>query len=62
MQNFSTSMCLEAQLESVRTLKGCGSAPYIEARICHEYDFVDPTQLYPWLETRKIPAFSWQGR
>ena len=39
-------------------------------RICHilrpgyaiEYDFRDPTQLYPWLETRKIPGLSWQGR
>ena len=62
MQNFSTSMCLEAQLESVRTLKGCGSAHILRPGYAIEYDFVDPTQLYPWLETRKIPGLFLAGQ
>lgn len=52
LQNFSTSMCLEAQFESVRTLKGCESAHILRPGYAIEYDFVDPTQLYPWLETK----------
>jgi tRNA uridine 5-carboxymethylaminomethyl modification enzyme len=54
LQNFSTSMCLEAQFESVRTLKGCESAHILRPGYAIEYDFVDPTQLYPWLETKNI--------
>ncbi len=54
LQNFSTSMCLEAQLESVRTLRGCESAHILRPGYAIEYDFVDPTQLYPWLETKTI--------
>lgn len=54
LQNFSTSMCLEAQFESVRTLKGCEYAHILRPGYAIEYDFVDPTQLYPWLETKTI--------
>ena len=54
LQNFSTSMCLEAQFESVRTLKGCESAHILRPGYAIEYDFVDPTQLYPWLEIKNI--------
>ena len=52
MQNFSTSMCLEAQFESVRTIRGCESAHILRPGYAIEYDFVDPTQLHPWLETK----------
>ncbi|MDD4159518.1 MAG: tRNA uridine-5-carboxymethylaminomethyl(34) synthesis enzyme MnmG, partial [Synergistaceae bacterium] len=54
LQNFSTSMCIEAQFESVRTLRGCESAHILRPGYAIEYDFVDPTQLYPWLETKMI--------
>lgn len=54
LQNFSTSMCLEAQFESVKTLKGCESAHILRPGYAIEYDFVDPTQLYPSLETKVI--------
>lgn len=54
LQNFSTSMCLEAQFESLKTIKGCESAHILRPGYAIEYDFVDPTQLYPWLETKKI--------
>lgn len=54
LQNFSTSMCLEAQFESVRTLRGCESAHILRPGYAIEYDFVDPTQLHPWLETKTI--------
>jgi len=54
MQNFSTSMCLEAQLETVRTIKGCEQAHILRPGYAIEYDFVPPTQLEPWLETKAI--------
>ncbi len=54
LQNFSTSMCLEAQFEAVRTLKGCENAHILRPGYAIEYDFVDPTQLEPWLETKEI--------
>lgn len=54
LQNFSTSMCFEAQMESVRTIKGCENAHILRPGYAIEYDFVDPTQIYPWLETKII--------
>lgn len=54
MQNFSTSMCLKAQIESVRSIAGCGHAEILRPGYAIEYDFVKPTQLQPWLETKKF--------
>lgn len=54
MQNFSTSMCIEAQFEAVRSIKGCENAQILRPGYSIEYDFVLPTQLEPWLETKKI--------
>lgn len=54
MQNFSTSMCLEAQLETVKTIHGCENAHILRPGYAIEYDFVPPTQLDPWLETKAI--------
>lgn len=54
VQNFSTSMCLEAQFESVRTIKGCEQAHILRPGYAIEYDFVVPTQLNPWLETKPV--------
>ncbi|MCE5201144.1 MAG: tRNA uridine-5-carboxymethylaminomethyl(34) synthesis enzyme MnmG [Synergistaceae bacterium] len=54
MQNFSTSMCLEAQFEAVSTIRGCEKAHILRPGYAIEYDFVIPTQLEPWLETKQI--------
>lgn len=54
MQNFSTSMCIEAQFEAVRTIRGCEHAHILRPGYAIEYDFVPPTQLEPWLETKMI--------
>jgi len=54
LQNFSTSMCIEAQFEAVRSLKGCENAHILRPGYAIEYDFADPTQLEPWLETKEI--------
>lgn len=54
MQNFSTSMCLEAQFETVRSIKGCENAHILRPGYAIEYDFILPTQLEPWLETKSV--------
>lgn len=54
MQNFSTSMCLEAQLETIKTIRGCENAHILRPGYAIEYDFVPPTQLEPWLEVKTI--------
>lgn len=54
VQNFSTSMCFEAQLESVHTIKGCEKAHILRPGYAIEYDFVQPTQLTAWLEAKSV--------
>lgn len=54
MQNFSTSMCLEAQIEAVKSIRGCERAHILRPGYAIEYDFVPPTQLEPWLETKAV--------
>lgn len=54
MQNFSTSMCIEAQVEAVKTIKGCENAHILRPGYAIEYDFVMPTQLEPWLEVKQF--------
>lgn len=52
MQNFSTSMPPGVQLEMIRSLPGCENALMLRPGYAIEYDYVVPTQLEPWLETR----------
>ena len=47
-------MCLEAQFESIKTIKGCEHAHILRPGYAIEYDFVIPTQLNPWLETKPV--------
>jgi tRNA uridine 5-carboxymethylaminomethyl modification enzyme len=62
MQNFSTSMCLEAQIESVRSIRGCERAEILRPGYAIEYDYSDPTQLEPWLEHREIKNLFMAGQ
>ena len=62
MQNFSTSMCLEAQFEALSTIKGCENAHILRPGYAIEYDFVFPTQLTPWLESKKIKNLFFAGQ
>jgi len=51
---FSTSLPAEVQLEMLRTLPGCQDVEMLRAGYAVEYDFVQPTELWPSLETRRI--------
>jgi tRNA uridine 5-carboxymethylaminomethyl modification enzyme len=52
VNGFSTSLPYEVQIEMVRTIIGCESAEIMRPAYAVEYDFADPTQLYPSLETK----------
>ena len=62
MQNFSTSMCLEAQFESVATIKGCEHAHILKPGYAIEYDYSNPLQMHPWLESKKIKKLFTAGQ
>ncbi len=59
---ISTSLPLKAQLEFIRTIKGLENAEIIRPGYAIEYDFVDPTELYATLETKKISGLYLAGQ
>ncbi|MDL2263462.1 tRNA uridine-5-carboxymethylaminomethyl(34) synthesis enzyme MnmG [Synergistaceae bacterium OttesenSCG-928-I11] len=62
MQNFSTSMPPDVQLEMVHSLPGCEDALMLRPGYGIEYDYVVPTQLEPWLETRVVRGLYYAGQ
>ncbi len=51
---FSTSLPADVQLAMVRTLPGLERAELLRPGYAVEYDYVPPTELHPWLETRRV--------
>ncbi|MDR1884659.1 MAG: tRNA uridine-5-carboxymethylaminomethyl(34) synthesis enzyme MnmG [Synergistaceae bacterium] len=62
MQNFSTYMPPDVQLEIIHTLPGCAHALMLRPGYGIEYDYVIPTQLEPWLETRAVRGLYCSGQ
>lgn len=52
INGFSTSLPFDIQLQMIRTVVGCENAEIIRPAYAVEYDYADPTQLYPSLETK----------
>ncbi len=52
VNGFSTSLPFEVQVQLVRTIIGCEKAEILRPAYAVEYDFVNPTQLLPSLETK----------
>jgi tRNA uridine 5-carboxymethylaminomethyl modification enzyme len=59
---ISTSLPLDAQLEMVHSIEGLERAEIMRPGYAIEYDYVEPTQLYPSLETKLIRGLYHAGQ
>jgi tRNA uridine 5-carboxymethylaminomethyl modification enzyme len=59
---ISTSLPYDAQIALVRSIKGFENAHITRPGYAIEYDFFDPRELTPWLETRFIKGLFFAGQ
>lgn len=59
---ISTSLPRDVQLALLATIPGLERAEMMRPGYAIEYDFVDPRELYPSLETRRIPGLYFAGQ
>jgi len=59
---LSTSLPLDVQLEMVHSIKGLEQAEIMRPGYAIEYDYVEPTQLYPSLETKQVRGLYHAGQ
>jgi tRNA uridine 5-carboxymethylaminomethyl modification enzyme len=59
---LSTSLPLDVQLAMVRSIKGLERAEIMRPGYAIEYDFSDPTQLTPSLETKLVDGLLFAGQ
>ncbi|MBM4277010.1 MAG: tRNA uridine-5-carboxymethylaminomethyl(34) synthesis enzyme MnmG [Deltaproteobacteria bacterium] len=59
---ISTSLPLDIQIKMLRSIQGLKNVEIIRPGYAIEYDFVDPTELKPSLETKKISGLFHAGQ
>jgi tRNA uridine 5-carboxymethylaminomethyl modification enzyme len=59
---ISTSLPFDVQYEIVRSMKGLENAHITRPGYAIEYDFFDPRDLHPWLETKHMPGLFFAGQ
>jgi tRNA uridine 5-carboxymethylaminomethyl modification enzyme len=59
---LATSLPYDIQLKMLRAIKGLENVEIMRPGYAIEYDFVDPTQLYPTLETKLIHGLYHAGQ
>lgn len=62
VNGFSSSLPWQIQLEALKTVKGLENVIMYRPGYAIEYDFFDPTQLYPTLETKYIKNLFFAGQ
>ena len=62
IQGFSSSLPEEVQIEMLHTIAGLEHAEMTRCAYAIEYDCVDPTELYPTLETKKVAGLYGAGQ
>ena len=59
---LSTSLPLDVQIEMVRSIQGLENAEIMRPGYAIEYDYFEPTQLYPTLETKLVRGLYHAGQ
>src|SRR5208282_401947 len=59
---LSTSLPLDVQINMLRSIEGLEKAEITRPGYAIEYDFVYPTQLYPTLESKRLPNLFLAGQ
>lgn len=59
---ISTSLPFDVQYELVRTIRGFENAHITRPGYAIEYDYFDPRDLNPWLETRQVRGLYFAGQ
>ena len=59
---LSTSLPLDVQIEMVRSIQGLENAEIMRPGYAIEYDYFEPTQLYPTLETKPVRGLYHAGQ
>jgi len=59
---ISTSLPAELQIEFLRTIPGLTNVKMLRPGYAIEYDYVDPTELFPTLETKRIRGLFFAGQ
>ncbi len=62
VNGFSSSMPLHIQVEALKTVPALRDAQLFRPGYAIEYDFFDPTQLHPTLESKIIPGLYLAGQ
>jgi tRNA uridine 5-carboxymethylaminomethyl modification enzyme len=62
LNGVSTSLPEEVQWKFLRTIRGLEEVELMRPGYAIEYDFVDPTELHPTLETKKIKGLFHAGQ
>jgi tRNA uridine 5-carboxymethylaminomethyl modification enzyme len=62
LSGLSSSLPEDVQLSMVRTLPGLERTEILRPGYAIEYDFVPPTQLQPWLETKRLTGLFLAGQ
>ena len=62
LNGMSTSMPIDVQAAVLKTIPGLENAEMLRPGYAIEYDMIQPTELSPWLETKKIEVLFLAGQ
>ena len=59
---LSNSLPFPIQVAFLKTMRGLENAEVMRPGYAIEYDYIDPTELHPWLETKKVKGLFHAGQ
>jgi tRNA uridine 5-carboxymethylaminomethyl modification enzyme len=62
VNGFSTSLPEEVQIKAIHTIPGLENVQVTRTGYAVEYDYFPPTQLHPWLETKRVANLFFAGQ